>query len=223
MGFGNLKSDCGLSALNTYLEDKSYIEGYVPSQGDVAIFESISGPPNAKHVHALRWYNHVLSYKSQFGSLPGVKKPIAEYGGAQAAAAADDDSDDDDDDIDFFGSDDEEELAEQKRIKEERLKQYAEKKAKKPGPIAKSNIILDVKPWDDETDMKEIERKVRTVATDGLLWGASKLVPLAYGIQKLQISCVVEDDKVSTDFLEEEITAFEDLVQSVDIAAFNKV
>lgn len=40
----------------------------------------------------------------------------------------------------------------------------------------------------------------------------AKLVPLAYGIHTLQISCVVEDDKVGTDFLEENITAFEDLV-----------
>lgn len=73
------------------------------------------------------------------------------------------------------------------------------------------------------TDMKEMERLVREVQADGLLWGASKLVPLAYGIKKLQISCVIEDDKISTDFLEEEITKNEDLVQSVDIAAFNKV
>ena len=29
--------------------------------------------------------------------------------------------------------------------------------------------------------------------------------------------------QIGTDFLEEEITAFEDIVQSVDIAAFNKV
>ncbi len=36
-------------------------------------------------------------------------------------------------------------------------------------------------------------------------------------------SCVVEDDKVGTDFLEEAITAFEDYVQSVDVAAFNKI
>lgn len=29
MGFGDLKSKSGLEALNKYLEDKSYIEGYV--------------------------------------------------------------------------------------------------------------------------------------------------------------------------------------------------
>ncbi|XP_073433379.1 elongation factor 1-delta isoform X3 [Dendrobates tinctorius] len=129
----------------------------------------------------------------------------------------------DDDDIDLFGSDDEEEDAEAARIREERLQQYAEKKSKKPGLIAKSSILLDVKPWDDETDMAKLEECVRSVQMDGLLWGSSKLVPVGYGIKKLQIQCVVEDDKVGTDMLEEEITMFEDYVQSVDIAAFNKI
>ncbi|XP_035658882.1 elongation factor 1-delta-like isoform X2 [Branchiostoma floridae] len=134
----------------------------------------------------------------------------------------DDDDDDDDDDIDLFGSDDEADAAAEK-LKEERLKKYQEKKSKKPALVAKSMIILDIKPWDDETDMAEVEKCVRSIATDGLTWGQSKLVPLAYGIKKLQISSVVEDDKVGTDFLEEKITEFEDYVQSVDIAAFNKL
>merc|ERR1712224_984504 len=109
------------------------------------------------------------------------------------------------------------------KIREERLAAYAAKKSKKPALIAKSSILLDIKPWDDETDMKEMERLVRTIEKDGLLWGASKLVPLAYGIKKLQINCAVEDDKVGTDDLEEDLIAFEDYVQSVDIAAFNKI
>ncbi|KAG8540745.1 hypothetical protein GDO81_018661 [Engystomops pustulosus] len=133
------------------------------------------------------------------------------------------DDDDDDDDIDLFGSDEEQEDSEAARIREERLRQYAEKKSKKPGVIAKSSILLDVKPWDDETDMAKLEECVRTVQMDGLVWGSSKLVPVGYGIKKLQIQCVVEDDKVGTDTLEEEITKFEDYVQSVDIAAFNKI
>ena len=45
-----------------------------------------------------------------------------------------------------------------------------------PALIAKSNIILDVKPWDDETDMKEMEKLVRSIEADGLLWGACKFV-----------------------------------------------
>ncbi|XP_051929596.1 elongation factor 1-delta-like [Hippocampus zosterae] len=126
----------------------------------------------------------------------------------------------DDDDLDLFDSDDDEEA---EKLKEQRLKDYAERKAKKPGVIAKSSILLDVKPWDDETDMAKLEECVRSVRADGLLWGMSKLVPVGYGINKLQISCVVEDDKVGTDLLEEEITKFEDYVQSVDVAAFNKI
>ncbi|XP_048018364.1 eukaryotic translation elongation factor 1 delta a (guanine nucleotide exchange protein) isoform X4 [Megalobrama amblycephala] len=128
---------------------------------------------------------------------------------------------DDDDDIDLFGSDEEDEEAE--RIKAERVKEYSQRKAKKPALIAKSSILLDVKPWDDETEMSKLEECVRSIQMDGLLWGASKLVPVGYGIKKLQINCVVEDDKVGTDILEEEITKFEDYVQSVDIAAFNKI
>lgn len=60
--------------------------------------------------------------------------------------------------------------------------------------------------------MAKLEECVRSVQIDGLLWGASKLVPVGYGIKKLQINCVVEDDKVGTDILEEEITKFEDHV-----------
>uniref|UniRef100_A0A667Z4Y8 Elongation factor 1-delta n=1 Tax=Myripristis murdjan TaxID=586833 RepID=A0A667Z4Y8_9TELE len=118
---------------------------------------------------------------------------------------------------------DDEEDEEAQRIREQRLKEYAEKKAKKPALIAKSSILLDVKPWDDETDMVKLEECVRSVQAEGLLWGTSKLVPVGYGIKKLQIACVVEDDKVGTDMLEEEITKFDDYVQSVDVAAFNKI
>jgi len=128
----------------------------------------------------------------------------------------------DDDDVDLFGSDEEED-EEAVKIREERLKAYSEKKSKKTAVIAKSNVILDVKPWDDETDMAAMEKEVRSIVMDGLLWGAARLVPLAYGIKKLQISSVIEDDKVSVDELTEKIEAFEDFVQSVDIAAFNKI
>lgn len=47
------------------------------------------------------------------------------------------------DDIDLFGSDEDEEA---EKLKEQRLKEYAERKAKKPTLIAKSSILLDVKP-----------------------------------------------------------------------------
>lgn len=220
MGFGDLKSPAGLQVLNDYLADKSYIEGYVPSQADVAVFEAVSGPPPADLCHALRWYNHIKSYEKEKASLPGIKKALGKYGPADVEDTTGSGATDskDDDDIDLFGSDDEEESEEAKRLREERLAQYESKKAKKPALVAKSSILLDVKPWDDETDMVKLEECVRSIQADGLVWGSSKLVPVGYGIKKLQIQCVVEDDKVGTDMLEEQITAFEDYVQSMDVA-----
>ena len=43
----------------------------------------------------------------------------------------------------------------------------------------------------------------------------AQFVEVAYGIKKLQIICVVEDDKIGTDFLEEEICGLEDYVSLV--------
>jgi len=134
----------------------------------------------------------------------------------------------DDSDDDMFGSDDdddddeEETLAEKaKREKMEKMKADAAKPKKVV--IAKSEVTLDVKPWDDETCMKELERLVRTIAMEGLVWGSSKLEPVGYGIFKLRIRCVVVDDLVSTDNIEDQIIGFGDHVQSMDIFAFNKI
>lgn len=41
-------------------------------------------------------------------------------------------------------------------------------------------MLLDVKPWDDETDMKKLEEAVRNIKMEGLLWGACKWL-IRYG------------------------------------------
>ncbi|KJE94262.1 translation elongation factor eEF-1 beta chain [Capsaspora owczarzaki ATCC 30864] len=225
MVFTDLDKATGLTALNTFLADKSYIEGFAASQADAAVFAAVAAAPDAKFEHAARWYKHIASYDAS--TLPGDKAKAAALvvvsaaapAKAAAAAAA---APADEDDIDLFG-DEEEEDEETKKIKEARVAEYQAKKGNKPVLIAKSSILLDIKPWDDETDMVEIERLVRTIEMDGLVWGQAKLIPIGYGIKKLQINCVVEDDKVGTDILEEKITEFEDHVQSVDVAAFNKI
>jgi translation elongation factor EF-1beta len=65
--------------------------------------------------------------------------------------------------------------------------------------------------------MDELEANVRAIEKDGLVWGASKRVALAFGIKKLQINLVVEDEKVSLDELQQQIEEDEDHVQSTDI------
>ncbi|KAG8626424.1 hypothetical protein KVT40_005369 [Elsinoe batatas] len=230
MGFTDFVSDSGLALLEHWVTSRSYIVGYGPSQADVKSFQAIKTPPAVeKYPHAYRWYKHIASYESEFSSLPGdPTKEFTAYGPESSElpvnpAKAPEKAEEDDDDVDLFGSDDEEEDAEAARIREERLAEYAKKKAGKTKPAAKSIVTMDVKPWDDETDMKELESSVRSIEKDGLVWGASKLVAIGFGIKKLQINLVVEDEKVSLDELQEQIAEFEDYVQSSDIAAMQKL
>merc|ERR1712156_323220 len=154
VAFGDLSAPSGLKALNEHLATRSYIEGYVPCQADVSTFSSMSSSPDAQYCQAARWYRHIKSFSGEEQkSFPGV--PESTTSPAKAPAKADDD----DDDFDIFGDDDEEEeeTEEEKKIKEERLAAYHAKKSKKPALIAKSSLVLDVKPWDDETDMPKME------------------------------------------------------------------
>jgi len=212
--FGN---PVDLKKLDAFLLEKSYISGWTFSGEDVAVFNNISAAPSG--VNALRWWNHIQSFKSEFGNVPAASAP---------AAAEAEEEEEDDDDCDLFGSDDEDDVDEAaEALKAKRVAEYNARKAAKEETkgkvIAKSSITFDIKPWDDETDLDEVDKMVRAIEMDGLLWGASKKKPLAYGIFKLTITCVVEDDKVGSDDLTEQIEGFEDHVQSVDIAAFNKI
>ncbi|KAF9350864.1 Translation elongation factor 1 beta [Mortierella sp. AD094] len=185
---------------------------YEVSDKDTEVFNALpEGPNEAAFPHAARWYKHIAEVK-------GLSAKAGSAAPAAAAAAAEDD----DEDVDLFGSDDEVD-EEAEKIKQQRLAEYAAKKALKPKTIAKSMCTLDVKPWDDETDMKALEEHVRGINMEGLLWGQSKLVAIGYGIKKLQINCVIEDELVSLDVLEEKIMEAEDYVQSMDMAAMQKI
>jgi elongation factor 1-beta len=127
---------------------------------------------------------------------------------------------DDDDYLDLFGEETEEEKAAAAQ------REAAKKASGKKAVVGKSSVLMDVKPWDDETDMKKLEEHVRGIQMDGLFWGASKLVPVGYGIKKLQIMMTNQDDKVSPDNLIEDYLSVEpasDYIQSCDIVAFNKI
>jgi elongation factor 1-beta len=138
--------------------------------------------------HSARWYKNIASYESEFSSLPKGTNPLSASGSSASASAPAEEEDDED--IDLFGDDDEEEDAEAARVKAERVAAYTDAKAAKTAEklaagkkleVAKSVVTLQVKPWDDETDMEALEKEVRSIEKDGLLWGASKLVPVGYG------------------------------------------
>eukprot|EP00008_Paramoeba_atlantica_P010493 CAMPEP_0201493012 /NCGR_PEP_ID=MMETSP0151_2-20130828/35739_1 /ASSEMBLY_ACC=CAM_ASM_000257 /TAXON_ID=200890 /ORGANISM="Paramoeba atlantica, Strain 621/1 / CCAP 1560/9" /LENGTH=203 /DNA_ID=CAMNT_0047880135 /DNA_START=55 /DNA_END=666 /DNA_ORIENTATION=+ len=201
-----------LSEINKKLLTKPYVEGYVPSKADAELFQQMFGN-NAK---VISWAARMASYfASERKGMQTVSdsKPKAEPQSKKSAPA------EEDDDVDLFGDVTEEEQA----ALEARKKEEETKKKAKPAVIAKSNIVIDIKPWDDTTDLEALMKKLRAIDKDGLVWGAHRLDTIAFGIKKLKVMIVIEDDKVSSDDIEDMIMQFEDDVQSMDIAAWNKV
>jgi len=124
----------------------------------------------------------------------------------------------DENDVDLFGDD------EPAAPVVEKPKPKVEVKAKKPKPIAKTILVFDVKVYEAETNLDELAQKVLGLKIEGLTWNTEyKQLDVAYGIKKLQIGCVIEDDKVMTDDIFDQITAWEDLVQSCDTVSMQKL
>jgi len=227
VSFNGLSSPAGLKKLDEYLLSRSYISGYQASKDDITVYSAIPSLPSAEYVNVSRWYKHIDALIRMCGvSAEGQGVKIEGYAAeaptspavAEKAAAVDDD--DDDDDVDLFG----EETEEEKKAAETRA--AAVKASGKKKESGKSSVLLDIKPWDDETDMKKLEETVRSIQMEGLFWGASKLVPVGYGIKKLQIMMTIVDDLVSVDSLIEEQLTVEpanEYIQSCDIVAFNKI
>ncbi|KFK26398.1 hypothetical protein AALP_AA8G243400 [Arabis alpina] len=221
--FSDLHTEEGVKSVEEHLAGKSYISGDQITVDDVKVYAAISEKPSDAFPNASKWYDSVASQLAK--SFPG-KAVGVRFSGAAAAAPAEavkaeaPAADEDDDDMDLFGDETEEE----KKAAEDR--EAAKKDTKKPKESGKSSILMDVKPWDDETDMKQLEAVVRAVEMPGLLWGASKLVPVGYGIKKLTIMLTIVDDLVSPDNLIEDFLTSEpnnEYIQSVDIVAFNKI
>lgn len=205
-----------LKELNGRLTTQPYLSGYAPSKDDAVAFKEMFGNNAAVIQWAAKMASYYQSERDQIASgntakpAAAAKKPEP----APKAAAADDD-----DDVDLFG----EETEEEKAALEAKKQADADAKKAKKVVIAKSSILLDIKPWDDTTDLNELAKMILAVERDGLLWGAQKMVPVAYGVKKLQQLLVIEDDKISGEDLEDIIQGFEDHVQSMDIVAWNKV
>ncbi|KAG5120813.1 hypothetical protein AAZX31_14G037800 [Glycine max] len=219
--FSDLHTEEGIKSLDQFLSGKTYISGDQLTKDDIKVYAAVVEKPGDSFPNAAKWYDAVSSQLAP--SFPGHAQGVrfsgaaapAEAAPAKAAATAEED----DDDLDLFGD----ETEEDKKAAEER---EAAKKPAKKKESGKSSVLLDVKPWDDETDMKKLEEAVRSIEMPGLLWGASKLVPVGYGIKKLQIMMTIVDDLVSVDTLVEERLTVEpcnEYIQSCDIVAFNKI
>jgi len=171
-----------------------------------------------EHVVAVAGKYHMTSEAWKlFGSEATIQIGAAKE---EVKAAAEEEEDED-----LFGSDDEDDDQDARMAMKAKAHEAKFGKKERPAVIAKSLVIFEVKPLESETDLDVLgARIIKEVAMDGLMWKTEfKKAPVAYGIFKIQIGCTIEDLKVSTDDLIEQIEGMDDMVQSVDIAAFNKL
>jgi elongation factor 1-beta len=217
----NVDTPQGLAELDKFLLDHSYIEGWTPSTADAEVYSSVKSSPAEDKVNLFRWWTHIGSFgegERASWSTPSTTTSTSTSSPAKKPAV----ENKAEDDIDLFGDDDDDEHEKEieRRSKEAQAKKEAAGKKK---DALKSAVIIDVKPWEDSTDMAKLEELVRSIKMDGLEWKASKLTEIGFGIKKLQISCHIEDEKVSVDDIQEQIQGFEEYVQSTDIGGFTKL
>lgn len=83
-----------------------------------------------------------------------------------------------------------------------------------------------MKVYDQEQDLKKLAEKIKAeISPDGLVWNNEvQIKPVAFGMNMLELGCVIEDSKVS---IEEDvfskILGWETEVQSVDTISFQKL
>lgn len=59
-----LSESCVQKALNSYLADYPYLDGYTPSQLDSSVHRSLTelNVDLARHPHVKRWYDHIATF-----------------------------------------------------------------------------------------------------------------------------------------------------------------
>merc|ERR1711957_1116045 len=197
--------------LEKKLAKDMWLGGQQPSAADREAIEQFANAPSpATHPNVFAWYCLCSKFNPTVRAAWAGAKAAAPAKGAKAPAAKKEEvkavveAKADEDDFDPFASQSEED-EEAEKEKQARFKELAKtaKSYGKKAAVAKSIIIWEVKPWGGETEYKK--------------------EPIAYGVFKIIIGATIEDDKVSTDDVQEKIEAMEEMVQSVDIQAFNKL
>jgi elongation factor 1-beta len=111
-----------------------------------------------------------------------------------------------------------------RKLKEEKDAKEGKVKKDKVKAVEKSLLVLEVKPWEADTDLKMVWEKIREYQQTGLTWGQTfKLEPVAFGIMKLVMTATIVDSEVLVDDITENIEALEQWVQSVEVASMNKI
>ena len=225
----NITDESHLAKLDAQLKDNLYIGGHSPNCEDALVFEQFNGaePNQDKYLNLWSWYNLVVIFQDAIRQswksvVPAgaVKKDAPKKEEKPKAAPKKEEKDECDD---LFGDDDDNGAALEEMKKKKEADKAKVTKAK-PEIVQKSIILLDVKVWDMEQDLDALAKRILAIEKEGLMWKTEyKLADVAFGVKKLVVGLVVEDEKVSVDDIIDELQNWEDDVQSVDIVSFNKI
>jgi elongation factor 1-beta len=229
-----ITNNADLEKLETHFKDNLYVGGNFPNAEDALLFKEYASsntePNQTSHPNLFSWFALISLYtphvRESWKQL-AIKKEEPKKAEAKKAepikAEPKKTEAKKDDDIDLFGDDDEGDSAALEAMKKKKAEEKKKEK-KKDEVIQKSLVLLDVKVWDPEQDYDALAKKILQIEKNGLFWKTEyQLKDVAFGVKKIVIGLVVEDDKVSVDDIVDEIQSWEDEVQSVDIAAFNKI
>ena len=219
-----------LADLEKKLEHNLFVKGAQPSQDDAEAFakfvEAKAVPDQDKYPSVWAWYSLMVLFEDEVikswkpqGKQEQHKKEKGGKGGKKDKKE-DKNEKAEEDDLDLFG----EETEEDKKAKEEMKKKNKDKKGKKKKEVDKSHVILEIKGWDAEQDLEALAKKIiSTIKMDGLSWNTGyKLEEVAFGIKKLVIAFLAEDDKVSVQEIIDTLESWQDEIQSVETVSFNK-
>ena len=207
------------------LAENNFFGGDDPSSEDNDNYKALNGAePPSQYLNLWGWFLVVNLFTEDVRSTWQAPKAGKKGGKKGKKEDKKEDKKEEEDDFDaMFGEDEDD--AEAKASAAAKAEK-AKKDAKKKGPIEKSIILFEVKPWEAGQDLDSLATKIfAEIEQDGLLWKTEfRTEPIGYGIYKLIVGCTIEDEKVSVDDLQEKIAeTFSDEVQSVDILSFNKV
>ncbi|CAM9634524.1 unnamed protein product [Discosporangium mesarthrocarpum] len=243
----DLASPAGMQKLESRLKGVRFLGGSLPGAGDMAVYPVARSAlsllrPSGSFPAVVGWLNTVgmfppavrVSWGAEGGAGGGggavAKEKVAgkgrgEGGGKKVSVEGGGGNNDDMDDL-FFDNDDEASKGVGESKGPSRAEKMAAAKAAKNAKkkIDRSQVVLEVKPWEAESDLKAVYAKIAQIEVPGLVWGeAFKEVPVAFGVKKLVVSCVIEDDKVGVQDITDPIEALQDDVQSVDMTSMNRL
>lgn len=92
--------------------------------------------------------------------------------------------------------------------------QKHEKSAKKE----RNNVLIDINPESDETDLVQLENSIRELKLDDVEWLGAQQIPIAYTLKKLRFVVKYNGKTTDADTIQEEIEKVEG-VKSVDFVA----